>query len=45
MAAHCQAAAWSGSGERQNLGVVDSFEGKNGGQSTSYLAPNKSSYL
>ena len=30
MATHCQNAARSGSGERQNLGVVNSFEGKKG---------------
>ena len=31
MASHCQTAARSGSGERQNVGVVNSFEGKMGG--------------
>ena len=41
MATHCQTAARSGSGERQNIGAVDSFEGREGGRSTSFLAPNK----
>ena len=31
MATHCQTAVQSGSGERQNIGVVDSFEGKKEG--------------
>ena len=31
MATHCQTAARSGSGERQNIGAVNSFEGKKGG--------------
>ena len=31
MATHCQMAAWSGSGERQNIGAVNSFESKKGG--------------
>ena len=35
MATHCQMGARSGSGERQNIGAVNSFEGKKGGQSTS----------
>ena len=35
MATHCKTAAWSGSGERQNIGAVDSFEGRKGGQLTS----------
>ena len=39
---YCQTAAQSRSGERQNIGVVNSFEGEKGGggRSTSYLAPN-----
>ena len=35
MATHCETAARSGSGERQNIGAVNSFEGKKGGRSTS----------
>ena len=35
MATHCQMAARSGSGECQNIGAVNSFEGKKGGRSTS----------
>ena len=35
MATHCQTAARSGSGECQNIGAVNSFEGKKGGRSTS----------
>ena len=31
MATHCQTAARSGSGECQNIGAVNSFEGKKGG--------------
>ena len=31
MATHCQTAARSGSGERQNIGAVNSLEGKKGG--------------
>ena len=31
MATHCQKAAWSRSGERQNLGAVNCLEGKKGG--------------
>ena len=30
MATHCQTAALSGSGERQNIGAVNFFEGKKG---------------
>ena len=33
---HGQTAVRSGGGERQNLGVVNRFEGKKGGRSTSY---------
>ena len=33
MGTHCQTAAWSRSGERQNLGAVNYFWGKKGGQS------------
>ena len=44
MATHSQTAARSRRGERQNIGAVNSFEGKKG-RSTSYLAPNKGSYL
>ena len=33
MATDCQTSAQSGGGERQNLGAVNSFEGKKGGQS------------
>ena len=35
MATHCQTAARSGSSERQNLGAVNSFEGRKGQLSTS----------
>ena len=35
MATHCQTAAQSGSGERQNIGAVNSFKGRKGGRSTS----------
>ena len=35
MATHCPTTTWSGSGERQNIWTVSSFEGKKGGQSTS----------
>ena len=45
IAIHCQTAALSRSGERQNIGVVNLFEGKKVGRSTCYLAPNKGSYL
>ena len=31
MATHCQTVARSGSSEHQNIGAVDSFEGKKGG--------------
>ena len=31
MATHCQIAARSRSGERQNIGAVNSFEGRKGG--------------
>ena len=31
MATHCQTAARNGSSERQNIGVVNSFEGKKKG--------------
>ena len=31
MATHCLTSARSGSGEHQNIGAVNSFEGKNGG--------------
>ena len=31
MATHCQTAKQSGSGERQNIVAIDSFEGKKGG--------------
>ena len=34
MATDCQTAAQSGGSERQNLGAVNYFEGKKGGQST-----------
>ena len=34
MATDCQAAAQSGGVKRQNLGAVNSFEGKNGEWST-----------
>ena len=35
MATHCKTATRSGSGERQNIGAVNSFEGRKGGRSTS----------
>ena len=35
MATHCQTAVRSRSVERQNIGAVNSFEGKKGGWSTS----------
>ena len=31
MASHCQTAAQSGSGECQNIGAVNTFQGKKGG--------------
>ena len=34
MGTHCQTATWSGSGERQNSGAVNSFWDKKGGRST-----------
>ena len=37
MTTHCQTAAQSGGGERQNLGAVNPFEGKKGGRSTESL--------
>ena len=43
MITHCQSGEQCGSSERQNIGAVQSFEGKKGGQSTSSLAPNKGS--
>ena len=45
MATHCQTAARSGSGERQNIGAVNSLEGKKGGRSTSNYEPNRGSNL
>ena len=44
MATHCQTAA-SGSGERQNIGGVNSLEGKKGGWSTSNYERNRGSNL
>ena len=35
MGTHCQPAAWTGSGEHQNLVAVNSFGGKIGGRLTS----------
>ena len=35
MATHCQPAVWSRSGEHQNIGMVNSYEGKKGERSTS----------
>ena len=35
MATHCQTAGRSGSGERENIGAVNSFEAKKGGRSNS----------
>ena len=40
MATHYQTAARSRSGERQNIVVVNSFEGKKGGRSTSNMGSN-----
>ena len=37
MATHCQTAARSGSGERQNIGAVNSFQGKKKGGGGSQL--------
>ena len=35
MATHCQTVVRSGSGERQNIGAVNSFQGKKGGRALS----------
>ena len=45
MATHCQTAAQSGSGERQNIGAVNSIEGEKEGWSTSNYEPNRGSHL
>ena len=38
MATHCQMDVWSGSSDCQNIGAVNSFEGKKRGRSTSNYA-------